>query len=103
MFGEFRAFLFKHGVVGLAVAVVIGGAVSKLVSAVVADLIMPIIGAVTPSGDWRSAIIQVGNMKFGVGDFAGSFLDFLIISIVIFLIVKRLVKEEPANEEPAKG
>ena len=94
MYQEFREFLMKHGVVALAVAVVIGGAVSKLVTAVVADLIMPVIGAVTPEGDWRKAIVQIGNMKFGVGDFAGSFLDFLIISLVVFLIVKRFVKEE---------
>jgi large conductance mechanosensitive channel len=97
MMQEFRAFLMKNGVVGLAVAVVIGGAVAKLVTAVVSDLIMPIIGAVTPEGDWRKAIVQIGNMKFGVGDFAGSLLDFLIISLVIFLIVKRFIKEEPAK------
>jgi large conductance mechanosensitive channel len=103
MLGEFRAFLLKHGVLGLAVAVVIGGAVSKLVTAVVADLIMPIVGALTPSGDWRAAVLRVGNMKFAVGDFGGSFLDFLIISIVVFLIVKRFMKEEPPKEEPAKS
>jgi len=97
MLQEFRAFLLKYGVIGLAVAVVIGGAVSKLVTAIVSDLIMPIIGALTPTGDWRQAVIQVGKMKFGVGDFAGNLLDFLIISLVIFMIVKRFIKEEPAK------
>ena len=48
MLGEFKSFLKQHNVVGLAVAVVIGGAVGKLVTALVADLIMPIIGALTP-------------------------------------------------------
>ena len=93
MIGEFKAFLLKHGVIALAVAVVIGGAVQKLVAAVVADLIMPIIGALTPSGDWRAATFSVGAVKFGVGDFLGAMLDFLIIAIVVFLIVKMLVKE----------
>jgi len=93
MIGEFKAFLLKHGVIALAVAVVIGGAVQKLVAAVVADLIMPIIGAMTPSGNWRTATFSVGAVKFGVGDFLGAMLDFLIIAIVVSSIVKVLVKE----------
>ena len=97
MIGEFKAFLLKHGVIALAVAVVIGGAVQKLVAAIVADLIMPIIGAFTPSGEWRTATVSIGAAKFGVGDFLGSFLDFIIIAFVVFLIVKMLVKEEPAK------
>jgi large conductance mechanosensitive channel len=95
--GEFKSFLMKHGVVGLAVAVVIGGAVGKLVTALVADLVMPIVGALTPSGDWRQATLTVGNIKFGVGDFAGAFIDFVIISFVIFMIVKNFIKEPEAK------
>ena len=97
MLKEFNSFLLKHGVVGLAVAVVIGGAVGKLVTALVADLIMPIVGALTPSGDWRQATVTIGSVKFGVGDFAGAFIDFVIISFVIFMIVKHFIKDEPAK------
>jgi len=95
--GEFKAFLLKHGVIGLAVAVVIGGAVSKLVSALVNDFIMPIVGALTPEGNWREATLNLGKVKFGIGDFAGAFIDFVIISFVIFMIVKNLVKEPAAK------
>lgn len=95
MIGEFKGFLMKHGVIGLAVAVVIGGAVGKLVTALVADLVMPIIGAFTPSGDWRQATWTIGNVKLGIGDFIGAFIDFVIISFVVFMIVKTLIKEEP--------
>jgi large conductance mechanosensitive channel len=95
MVGEFKAFLLKHGVVALAVAVVIGGAVQKLVAAVVADLIMPIIGALTPTGDWRTATFTIGAVKLGVGDFLGAVLDFVIIAFVVFVIVKMLVREQP--------
>ncbi len=98
MIGEFKAFLLKHGVIALAVAVVIGGAVQKLVAAIVADLIMPIIGALTPGGDWRTATVSIGAVKLGVGDFLGAILDFLIIAIVVFFIVKMLVRE-PAPEK----
>lgn len=98
MLKEFKAFLLKHGVVGLAVAVVIGGAVGKLVTALVADLIMPIVGALTPSGNWREAVVTVGGVKFAAGDFIGAFVDFIIISFVIFMIVKGLMKEAPAKK-----
>ena len=93
MLDEFKAFLMKHGVIGLAVAVVIGGAVGKLVTALVTDLVMPIVGALTPSGDWRQATLTIWKIKFGVGDFAGAFIDFVIISFVIFMIVKNFIKE----------
>lgn len=98
MLGEFKAFLKQHNVVGLAVAVVIGGAVGKLVTALVADLIMPVIGIITPTGNWREAVLQVGPIKFGVGDFIGAFIDFVIIAAVIFLIVKNVLKDEPAKK-----
>lgn len=102
MIGEFKAFLLKHGVIALAVAVVIGGAVQKLVAAIVADLIMPVIGALTPSGDWRKATLSIGAVKLGVGDFLGAILDFMIIALVVFLIVKALVREPEPEAEPAK-
>ena len=98
MLDEFKAFLLKHGVVGLAVAVFIGGAVGKLVTALVTDLIMPIVGALTPSGNWREAVVTVGAIKFGIGDFIGSFVDFIIISFVVFMIVKGLMREAPAKK-----
>jgi large conductance mechanosensitive channel len=98
MLGEFKLFLKQHNVVGLAVAVVIGGAVGKLVTALVADLIMPVIGALTPQGNWREAIIQAGNIKFAIGDFIGAFIDFVIIATVIFLIVKTFLKEKPEKK-----
>lgn len=91
---QFMDFLNKYGVIGLAVAFVMGAAVSKLVSALVADIIMPIIGALIPGGDWRAASLQAGPVKFLVGDFVGALIDFVIIALVIFLIVKNIVKEK---------
>lgn len=91
---EFMDFLNKYGVIGLAVAFVMGAAVTKLVSALVADLIMPIIGALIPGGDWRAATLTIGSIKFMVGDFIGALIDFIIIALVIFMIVKTIVKEK---------
>jgi len=98
MLGEFKSFLKQHNVVGLAVAVVIGGAVGKLVTALVADLIMPIIGTLTPQGNWREAVLQIGSVKLALGDFIGAFIDFVIIATVIFFIVKIFLKEKPEKK-----
>lgn len=95
MVGQFKEFLVKHGVLALAIAVVMGAAVGKLVAAIVADLIMPIIGATTPGGNWRTVVWQVGNIKFGIGDFMGAVLDFMIVALVVFMITKALIKEAP--------
>ncbi|MEM4348559.1 MAG: large conductance mechanosensitive channel protein MscL [Candidatus Anstonellaceae archaeon] len=93
---EFLAFLNKHKVVGLAVAFIIGTAASKLVSSLVSDIIMPIIGVLlnASGGEWREFVLQIGPIKLMFGSFLGALIDFLIIAFVVFLIVKYLVKEE---------
>ena len=92
--GEFMAFLKKHQVIGLAVAFIMGGAAAKLVTALVADIIMPVIGVLIPGGDWRQITMSIGPAKFLVGDFAGALVDFVIIAFVIFTLVKYAVKDE---------
>ncbi|HLG20483.1 MAG TPA: large conductance mechanosensitive channel protein MscL [Bdellovibrionota bacterium] len=101
MVDEFKAFVLKHSVVGLAVGVVIGGAVGKLVKALVDDFVMPVVGFLTPSGDWRAIVLSIGNVKFGVGDFLGNFVDFVIVAFVVFMIVKTFIKEAPPPPGPA--
>ena len=65
---EFMDFLQKYQVIGLAVAFVIGTAASKLVSSMVTDIIMPIVAVITPSGNWQTAVLQIGPVKFLLGD-----------------------------------
>ena len=91
---EFMQFLNKHKVVGLAVAFIIGTAASKLVTSLVTDIIMPLIAALLPNGDWRSFVLQLGPVKFLIGDFAGALIDFVIIAFVIFVLVRYFVKDE---------
>jgi large conductance mechanosensitive channel len=88
---EFKDFLGKAGVLGLAVGFIMGLYIGKVVSALVSDIIMPIPGAFVPGGDWRKAvvIIPVGNgINFAIGDFLGVIVDFLIVAVVVFLIAK---------------
>ncbi len=94
MIHEFMDFLKKYQIIGLAVAFIMGGAAGKLVTALVTDIIMPIIAVIVPGGDWKTAVLQLGPFKFLIGDFAGAIIDFIIIAAVIFMIVKFMMKED---------
>jgi large conductance mechanosensitive channel len=98
---EFKEFINKGNVVDLAVAVVIGGAFGKIVSAVVADLVMPLVNAVMPQGDWRKW--EVTPLHFRVGDFLGTLVDFTIVAFVIFIVMVKIVgtinRKTPATKE----
>ncbi len=95
MWQDFKAFMAKANVVGLALAVIVGGAASAIVKAMSDDFLMPIIGALLPGGDWRTYTLDVGSIKFGVGDFAGAFLNFAIISFVAYQLGKIFIKPDP--------
>ena len=91
LLAEFKDFLGKAGVLGLAIGFIMGTYIGKVVSALVQDIIMPIPGALIPGGDWRKAVISVplGNgVNFAVGDFVGVIIDFLIVAAVIFVVAK---------------
>lgn len=84
----FTAFLSKYGVVGLAIAFIMGGATSKLVSALVSDIIMPFITFFIPGGAWEEATFALGPIVLAVGHFVGAVIDFVIIAFVIFWLMK---------------
>ena len=69
---EFRAFLLKQNAVALAIGVIIGAALGRVVSGLVEDVIMPIVALALPAGEWRTA--QIGVVKYG--DLAGRIVDF---------------------------
>lgn len=89
---EFMAFLNKYGVIGLAVAFIIGGAANRLVSSLVNDMLMPMILFFIPGGAWRETKLVLGPIVLSVGSFAGAVLDFLIIAVVVFVLMKQLAK-----------
>jgi large conductance mechanosensitive channel len=98
MYSEFKAFLLKQNVMSLAIAFILGVAIGKVVTALVTDLIMPIIGLVSPSTEWRAWAFTVGTQKFLVGDFLGAVVDFVIIALVIFFLAKAFLKPAPTPE-----
>jgi large conductance mechanosensitive channel len=96
---EFREFAVKGNVMDLAVGVIIGAAFGKIVSSVVEDMIMPVVGTVMGGLDFSSLAIKVGTATIKYGKFLQTCLDFLIIAWIVFLLVKavnRLRRQEPA-------
>jgi len=89
---EFTDFLNKYGVVGLAIGFIIGGAAGALVSALVGDLLMPVITLFLPGGDWKTAYIPIGTQQIKYGDFFGVLINFIIIALIVFLLSKQLSK-----------
>lgn len=101
MWRDFKAFLIKQNVLALAIAVVVGAALTKVVDSVVADFIMPIVGAITPGGSWRTWTLAAGPVRFGVGNFINALLNFLIVGFVAWRITKALIRQPAAAPEAA--
>jgi large conductance mechanosensitive channel len=104
---EFKDFLVKQNALALAVAVIIGAAIGKVVSSIVDDVINPILGLALPGGGWREARIvltrstdatgKVVENAIQYGHLLGALVDFLIIGLVVFMIIKyALPKPEAA-------
>jgi large conductance mechanosensitive channel len=98
MIREFREFAVRGNVVDLAVAVIIGAAFGKIVSSLVADIIMPLVGIVVGGVDYENLYIQVGGARIMYGKFIQNVVDFVIIALVIFFMV-RLINHFRRKEE----
>jgi len=100
MIKEFKEFIMRGNVMDLAVAVIIGGAFGKIVSSLVSDIIMPLIGLIIGGIDFSGLAFTIGSAKVTYGNFINNVIDFLIIALVIFLLIKAIdsMKKKP---EPA--
>lgn len=102
MWNEFKQFAMRGNVMDLAVGVIIGGAFGKIVTSLVNDLIMPIIGLFLGGIRFSDLQIQVGETAIMYGAFIQSVVDFLIIALSIFFLVKLINQfKKQEEEEPA--
>lgn len=92
MLKEFKEFISKGNVVDLAVGVIVGSAFVKIVSSLVNDILMPIIGIIIGGVDFTDLSIKVGGAKIAYGSFIQNTIDFLIIAFWVFLFVKMVNK-----------
>jgi len=105
MLQEFKTFLTKSNALALAIGVIIGAATGKVVSAIVDDLLMPVVAIILPAGDWRDAQIVLSHSTDAAGKitvnaikyghFLGALIDFVCIAFIVFLITKMFLKELP--------
>jgi len=106
---EFKEFIARGNVMDLAVGVIIGGAFSAITTSLINDLIMPLLGIVTNSISFAELSVQVGPAVITYGNFIQAVLNFLVMALVVFWLVKavnkvsglRKAEEEAAEEAPA--
>ena len=104
---DFKEFAFKGNVVDMAVGVMVGSAFSGIVTSIVNDLVTPVIALLTGSVDFSSLVIKLGEGEeapfIALGSFIQTVLNFFIIAMCIFMIVKFINKlRKPAPAAPAK-
>ena len=88
------------GIIGLAIAFVIGSAASKLVTAVVADIVNPLVGLVMHDvGDLKQLSFTVYKSTFAYGDLIANVIDFLIIAALVFVLYKQLSKYKMVEDK----
>lgn len=106
LLSEFKAFAMRGNVVDLAVGVIIGAAFGKIVSSLVNDIIMPPIGWILGGvnfSDLAIALDDAGKVVIKYGAFIQTMIDFLIIAMAIFLLVKAINKLQKPKEAPPAG
>ncbi len=85
---EFKKFISKGNVIDLAVGVIIGGAFQKIVTSLVNDILMPIIGIIIGGHDFSNLTLKVKDATINYGVFIQNILDFLIVAFCIFMVIK---------------
>src|SRR4051812_25484707 len=93
---DFRKFLVKQNILSLALAVVVGTALTGLVKSVVDGFIMPIVNAATPATGWEKMTINVGPIRFMIGQVLSALINFLIVGFVAWRLTRFFVKEDAA-------
>ncbi|MBI5215151.1 MAG: MscL family protein [Ignavibacteriae bacterium] len=99
MLKEFIDFLKQYGVVGLAIAVIIGGKLNSLITSTVDGLLMPFVTFFIPGGAWRTATLDIGPFHFLLGPFFGALIDFVIVAFMVFYFAKKVLREEKVGKK----
>ena len=102
---EFKSFISRGNVVDMAVGVIIGGAFGKIVTSLVNDILMPLIGTILGGLNFSNLSVKINDATIAYGSFIQSIVDFLIIAFCIFLMIKifeRFKHKEEAPNQPAK-
>lgn len=104
--GEFKEFISRGNVMDMAVGIIIGSAFTAIVNSLVADVISPVIGMICGGIDFSAMAIKVGEAELLIGNFIMAIINFILVALVLFCIIKAMNKfkkkeEEAPAEEPA--
>ena len=98
-FAEFKTFIARGNVMDMAVGVIIGGAFSNITTSLINDIVMPLLGIFTSSVSFAELTLHVGPAEITYGNFIQAVLNFLIMALVVFCIVKALNSLHKKKEE----
>lgn len=101
MWAEFKKFALRGNVIDLAIGVIIGGAFGKIVTSLVNDVFMPILGLFVGGIDFKDLSITVGDATLRYGAFIQSVVDFVIIAFAIFVFVRAMNRSRKKEEQKA--
>lgn len=102
VFKEFKEFISKGNIFDMAVGVIIGGAFGKIVTSLVNDIIMPLVGVIIGGHDFTTLTWKVKDATINYGTFIQNIVDFLIVALCIFAVVKAMAKFKKKEEAPAE-
>jgi large conductance mechanosensitive channel len=102
LIAEFKTFIQRGNVIDLAIAVIIGAAFGKIVTSLVGDVLMPMLGIATQGLNFSQLELQLGDARLKYGAFLQSIIDFVIISFCVFLFAKGVNALQKQKQEEAK-
>lgn len=91
---EFGEFLKEYKVIPLAIAFIMGAAITTVVQSLVNDIVMPAVTPFIPGGAWQEATLHAGPVVMKIGSFIGAIVNFVIIALVVFFIAKKMLGEK---------
>ena len=100
MLKDFKTFIAQGNVLDLAVGVIIGGAFGKITASLVDDIIMPLVGILLGGVDFKKLAVTVGTANVMYGNFIQTVIEFLIIALVVFMIIKAATKAGLTGPKP---
>lgn len=98
MFKDFLAFIKEYNVIGLAIAFVMGAASNSLAKSFVDDIVMPLFNPLLSGIAWQEAVLQLGPISLRWGAFLSELLRFLILAFVVYIIVKKIIRQKTKKE-----
>lgn len=95
---EFLKFIKSYGIIAVAIGIVMGQAIAKVITVIVEGLVMPVLEVVLPGNKWQDAVLYLGSINIKIGLIIAALIDFFAVSLVVFFLVRYILKVEPPDK-----